>query len=234
MIQFRIIAFIIGLSASPFLSIFSFFLNANIRQNQIAVFGGMTFLWRIGFVFFRAIPKASLSSGGKSQACDCPSQGSAYLDFQAFLWFNEGMKIEIMDLVTDEVISAFRHLTPQLNAKVKPPGKKELQEILNSGCTRIFLARDDQDVIVGALALVIFRTPNGLHTWIEDVVVDQAARGQGIGEALNRAALAAARQRGASDVNLTSRPEREAANRLYQRLGFQLRQSNLYRLHLKK
>ncbi len=144
------------------------------------------------------------------------------------------MKIEIMDLVTDEVVAAFRRLTPQLNAEVSPPGKKELQEILNSGCTRIFLARDDQDVIVGALALVIFRTPNGLHTWIEDVVVDKAARGQGIGEALNRAALASARQSGARDVNLTSRPEREAANRLYQRLGFQLRQTNLYRLHLKK
>lgn len=179
-------------------------------------------------------PKKLLLSGRKSQVCNCPALRIACLVIQEFLWFNKGMKIEIMDIVTDEVIAAFRHLTPQLNAEISPPGKKELQEILNSGCTRIFLARDDQEVIVGALALVIFQTPNGLHAWIEDVVVDQAARGLGIGEALNRAALAAARLSGASDINLTSRPEREAANRLYQRLGFQLRQSNLYRLYLKK
>jgi len=156
------------------------------------------------------------------------------LDFQAFLCFNEGMKIEILERVTDEVIAAFRNLTPQLNTEVSPPGRKELQEILDSGCTQIFLARNDQDEIVGTLALVTFRTPNGLHAWIEDVVVDQEVRGQGIGEALSRAALSVAGERGVSDVNLTSRPEREAANRLYRRLGFQLRQSNLYRLRLEK
>jgi ribosomal protein S18 acetylase RimI-like enzyme len=160
--------------------------------------------------------------------------GKNYLVIQEFLWFNHDMKIETMDKITEEVTAAFRRLTPQLNAKVTPPGQIELEEILNSGCTRIFLARDERDEIVGALALVTFRTPNGLHAWIEDVVVDQSARARGIGEALNLAAIAAARQSGANDVNLTSRPEREAANRLYQRLGFQLRQSNLYRLNLKK
>ena len=57
-------------------------------------------------------------------------------------------------------------------------------------------------------------------------------RGRGIGEALTRAALERARQEGARTVDLTSRPTREAANRLYQRVGFKLRQTNLYRYDL--
>ncbi len=77
---------------------------------------------------------------------------------------------------------------------------------------------DDQ--IVGALTLVVFRIPTGVRAWIEDVVVDEAARGQGVGEALNREALRLAKDRGAITVDLTSRPSREAANRMYQRLGF--------------
>jgi ribosomal protein S18 acetylase RimI-like enzyme len=80
---------------------------------------------------------------------------------------------------------------------------------------------------------VVFHTPVGTHAWVEDVVVDEAARGQGVGEELTRAALLAAAEKGAQEVNLTSRPAREAANRLYQRMGFQRRETNLYRLTLK-
>ena len=83
--------------------------------------------------------------------------------------------------------------------------------------------------IVGGLTLAMYRIPTGLKAWIEDVVVDEAARGRGVGEALNVAALEEARRRGAKDVNLTSRPSREVANRLYERLGFHRRDSNLYR-----
>ena len=97
--------------------------------------------------------------------------------------------------------------------------------------TTIFVATQEQE-IVGLLTLVIFRTPTGVRAWIEDVVVDESARGHGVGEALNRAALHDARRRGAKTVDLTSRPSRAAANRLYQRLGFVARETNVYRYEL--
>jgi ribosomal protein S18 acetylase RimI-like enzyme len=84
-------------------------------------------------------------------------------------------------------------------------------------------------VIVGSLTLVIFHIPTGIRAWIEDVVVDVDARGKGVGEALNKFALAEAKRQGATTVDLTSRPSREAANRLYQRLGFKARETNVYR-----
>ncbi len=86
--------------------------------------------------------------------------------------------------------------------------------------------------IVGSLTLVVFRIPTGVRAWIEDVVVDESARGHGVGEALNREALRVAREHGAITVDLTSRPSREAANRLYQRLGFTERNTNVYRYDL--
>ena len=79
---------------------------------------------------------------------------------------------------------------------------------------------------------MVFRTPAGVHAWIEDVVVDESARGQGMGEALTRAGIELAREKGARAVELTSRPAREAANRLYQRLGFKRRETNLYRMEM--
>ena len=85
---------------------------------------------------------------------------------------------------------------------------------------------------MGSLTLVTFRIPTGMRAWIEDVVVDESARGAGVGEALNVAALEVARQRGCKTVDLTSRPSREAANRLYQRLGFKPRDTNIYRYDL--
>ena len=96
----------------------------------------------------------------------------------------------------------------------------------------LFIARLDDGRIVGSLTLAFYRIPTGLKAWIEDVVVDDAARGHGVGEALNRAAIDEARQRGAKNVSLTSRASREAANRLYQRLGFVPYETNLYRFAL--
>ena len=86
--------------------------------------------------------------------------------------------------------------------------------------------------MVGSLTLALYRIPTGVKAWIEDVVVDDVARGRGVGEALNRAAIEEARRRGAKDVSLTSRPSREAANRLYRRIGFEARETNVYRLTL--
>jgi ribosomal protein S18 acetylase RimI-like enzyme len=137
--------------------------------------------------------------------------------------------VEVAAEVTDELVDAFARLTPQLSKSAPPPTRAELAEIVSSPATVLFVAREDGGGIVGTLTLVLFRIPTGLRAWIEDVVVDEAARGQGVGEALNRAALAHAAERGARTVDLTSRPSREAANRLYARLGFEPRDTNVYR-----
>lgn len=104
----------------------------------------------------------------------------------------------------------------------------QLAAIIKNDSCDILVARDG-DAIVGSLTLVVFPIPTGLRAWIEDVVVEGSARGKGVGETLNRFALDRARILGAKTVDLTSRPSREAANRLYQRLGFVARDTNVYR-----
>ena len=136
--------------------------------------------------------------------------------------------MEIAESVTDELVEAFVRLTPQLSRSSPPPTEDELVQIVASDATHLLVARDG-DTIVGSLTLVLFRIPTGLRAWIEDVVVDGGARGKGVGEALNRHALDVAAERGARSVDLTSRPSREAANRLYRRLGFEPRETNVYR-----
>jgi ribosomal protein S18 acetylase RimI-like enzyme len=137
--------------------------------------------------------------------------------------------VEITDEVTEELVEAFERLTPQLSSSSPAPGAEELAEIVGADATELLVARDAEGRIVGSLTLVVFRIPTGLRAWIEDVVVDVAARGQGVGEALNRYAIDVAAERGARSVDLTSRPSREAANRLYRRLGFEPRDTNVYR-----
>ena len=130
--------------------------------------------------------------------------------------------------VTGELIEALQRLVPQLSSSAPTPSRAELQELVDSPAVTLLMARDEGK-LVGSLSLVVFRIPSGVRAWIEDVVVDQSARGKGIGEALTRAALARAKEMGANTVDLTSRPSREAANRLYVRVGFQPRHTNLYR-----
>jgi ribosomal protein S18 acetylase RimI-like enzyme len=130
---------------------------------------------------------------------------------------------------TPELIDAFARLIPQLSRSSPPPGQAELQAMIDAPGTSVLVATNDDDAITGTLTLVVFRIPTGMRAWIEDVVVDEAARGQGVGEALTLHALDVARAAGAKTVDLTSRPSREAANRLYQRLGFTARETNVYR-----
>jgi ribosomal protein S18 acetylase RimI-like enzyme len=137
--------------------------------------------------------------------------------------------IEIIEKPTEEVVDALARLLPQLSSAT-PPDASQLQTIIAGGST-VFVARVDGE-IVGSLTLVMYRIGTGLKAWIEDVVVDSAARGHGVGEALNLAALDEARRHGAKAVSLTSRPSREAANRLYQRIGFSARDTNVYRYDL--
>lgn len=137
---------------------------------------------------------------------------------------------EVTD-VGDELVAAFERLIPQLSSSNAPPTRDELQAIADSPASVLLVAEED-GYLYGSLTLVLFRIPTGLRAWIEDVVVDSEARGKGVGQALNEAALDRARAAGAATVDLTSRPSREAANRLYQRLGFKARETNIYRYEL--
>ncbi len=139
--------------------------------------------------------------------------------------------VEMATQASDELVQAMQKLIPQLSSSNAPPSAKELNEIVSSESSVLFIARVENQ-IVGSLTLATFRIPTGIRAWIEDVVVDESARGHGVGEALNRAALDEAKRRGAITVELTSRPSREAANRLYLRLGFVLRETNVYRYTL--
>ena len=142
------------------------------------------------------------------------------------------LKIEIVQQVSNELLEALDRLLPQLSSGPFPD-RAALEALVRAEATDLLVARDAVGRVVGTLTLVVYRTPMGVHAWIEDVVVDAAARRQGVGEALTRFAVQRARQRGAKAISLTSRPAREAANRLYQRLGFIRWETNLYRLPLK-
>lgn len=138
------------------------------------------------------------------------------------------LDIRPADRVDDGLVAAFADLIPQLSSSSPPPDADDLAAIVDSPDSVLFVARVDGE-IVGSLTLAFYRIPTGLKAWIEDVVVDAAARGHGVGEALNRAAVAEAAHRGAKNVSLTSRSSREAANRLYARLGFEQYETNVYR-----
>ncbi|TPW15525.1 MAG: hypothetical protein FD127_736 [Acidimicrobiaceae bacterium] len=135
--------------------------------------------------------------------------------------------IEIATDASDELRDALSRLLPQLSSS-SPPDYDQLVALVADPGSVLFVARLD-GVIVGSLTLVLYRIPTGVKAWIEDVVVDADARGNGIGELLNLAALDEARKHRVKGVSLTSRPSREAANRLYQRIGFSLRETNVYR-----
>ena len=143
----------------------------------------------------------------------------------------EQVVVAVAQSVDDELVEAMARLVPQLSSSSPAPSAAHLAEIVASPASRLLVARLDGR-IVGSLTLVLFRIPTGLRAWIEDVVVDAFARGAGVGEALNRFALDEARRAGATTVDLTSRPSREAANRLYRRLGFVQRETNVYRYDL--
>ena len=137
--------------------------------------------------------------------------------------------VEEATSVTPELVAAFRQLTPQLSRSAPAPGGAELAEMVRSPATVLLMARDPEKGLIGSLTLVLFRIPTGVRAWIEDVVTDEAARGRGVAEILCREALNRASAAGARTVDLTSRPSREAANRLYRRLGFVMRDTNVYR-----
>ena len=137
--------------------------------------------------------------------------------------------IRVADNADAELVEAYQKLTPQLSSSSPPPTKDELAAIIKSDSATVLVAEDESGTILGSMTLVVFRIPTGVRAWIEDVVVDTEARGMGIGQALNEYAIQLAEQAGAKTIDLTSRPSRESANRLYQRLGFVARETNVYR-----
>jgi ribosomal protein S18 acetylase RimI-like enzyme len=138
--------------------------------------------------------------------------------------------IEIATAVDDELVATVARILPLLSSST-PPSAEHLRAIVEGHDTALFLARLDGR-IVGILTLAMYRIPTGNRAWIEDVIVDESAARQGIGEALSVAAIEEARRRGAKDVRLTSRPKREAANRLYRRIGFEIYETNVYKYPL--
>ena len=136
--------------------------------------------------------------------------------------------MEVVREATGEVTAAMRHLLPQLSTNAVQPDQAAVQRIVGSGATTLLAARLDGQ-IVGFLALAMFPIPTGFRAWIEDVIVDESARGRGIGAALTRKAIELAEAAGARTVDLTSRPSREAAGRLYEQIGFAARSTRIYR-----
>jgi ribosomal protein S18 acetylase RimI-like enzyme len=138
------------------------------------------------------------------------------------------MRIEIASEANDELLGAFQRLVPQLTRNNPPPSLTDLAALVKSESSMLLIARAGDGKIVGALALTIYRVPTGIRSIVEDVVVDEHVRGQGIGEALIRRALEIAKENGAKQVTLTSNPSRDAANRLYLKIGFKQRETNAY------
>ena len=142
------------------------------------------------------------------------------------------MRIDIVTKADEELYEAFQRLVPQLTDNNPPPSLDELTALVHGASSTLMIARADDGVIVGALTLAAYRVPTGIRSVIEDVIVDNSDRGQGIGEALMLRAIELAREKGAGNITLTSNPNRVAANKLYLRVGFTKRDTNAYQIKL--
>jgi ribosomal protein S18 acetylase RimI-like enzyme len=138
------------------------------------------------------------------------------------------MQIELVTQADEELYEAFQHLVPQLTDNNPPPSLNDLADLVRDASSTLMVVRDDHGEIIGALTLTVYHVPTGIRSIIEDVIVDNSARGQGIGDALMKYAINLAREKGAQNISLTSNPTREAANRLYLRVGFKRRETNAY------
>lgn len=141
------------------------------------------------------------------------------------------MQVEEVFQVTPEVHEALARLLPQLNAKLPVPTVERLQAIMADPAVTLLVARDGQE-IVGTTTLIVYTTPFWIKARLDEVVVDEPARGKGVGTALVKASLEIAREKGVEVVELQSGVQREAANKLYPSLGFKLRETNVYRIVL--
>ena len=141
------------------------------------------------------------------------------------------VEITVAESASPELRDALNRLVPQLSSSAKALSDADVVRMTADHDVVLFVAKHD-DVIVGTLTLVVFAIPSGQRAWIEDVIVDGDVRGLGIGAALTKAAIEEGRRRGVRTIDLTSRPSREAANALYQKLGFEIRDTNVYRFFI--
>lgn len=139
------------------------------------------------------------------------------------------MKIRKVKRFNVKIFKAVNRLLPQLDKDAGLMTEEKFRSILLSGSTHFFIAETEDKEIAGMLSAVLYLIPTGTKFWIEDVVVDEAYRGKGIGKDMMLTAIAFAKSEGAKSVDLTSRPDRVAANKLYRELGFLLRETNVYR-----
>jgi ribosomal protein S18 acetylase RimI-like enzyme len=142
------------------------------------------------------------------------------------------MQIDIVTKADEELYEAFQRLISQLTNNNPPPSLNDLTALVRDSSSTLMVARTESGEIIGALTLTVYRVPTGIRSIIEDVIVDNSARGQGIGEALMKRAIDVAREKGARNISLTSNPMREAANRLYVKVGFKKRETNTYQMKL--
>lgn len=142
------------------------------------------------------------------------------------------MIIERVTEIDEKTVKSFQYFIPELtNEKDRIPTKKDLENVVSSPNTYLLIAKEE-DNIIGTLTLVFYWVPSGIKTWIEDVIVSDNARGKGVATALMWHALNLARENGAEKVDLSSRPWRNAANNLYLKMGFEERDTNMYRLYI--
>ena len=127
---------------------------------------------------------------------------------------------------SDELVATIHALLPQLTEARTPPTLEQLQDVVSN--QTLLVAHDDDGGVLGTLTFVLYRVSSGVKGRIEDVIVDESARGQGVGEALVREGMRLANEAGVLMLELTSMPYRQAANRLYRRLGFVRKPTNVY------
>ena len=136
------------------------------------------------------------------------------------------MKIEHVTEASDGLVSTIRALLPQLTEARTPPTLEQLQDVVSN--QTLLVARDDAGSVLGTLTFVLYRVSSGVKGRIEDVIVDESARDHGVGEALVREGMRLANEAGVLMLELTSMPYRQSANRLYRRLGFVRKPTNVY------
>ncbi|MBK8784034.1 MAG: GNAT family N-acetyltransferase [Anaerolineales bacterium] len=142
------------------------------------------------------------------------------------------MQLEIVTKTDEELYEAFQRLVPQLTNNNPPPSLNDLADLVRDSSSTLIIARNENNDIVGALTLAVYRVPTGIRSVIEDVIVDISTRGEGVGEALMLRGIELAREKGAGNISLTSNPMRVAANKLYLRVGFVKRETNAYQMKL--
>jgi len=143
------------------------------------------------------------------------------------------LRVEAVAEATPEIHAALARLLPQLNPRLELPDMERLRRMVADPAVTLLVARDG-DAIVGTTTVIVYTTPFWIKARLDEVVVDAGARGQGVGEALVTAALEIGRERGAQVAELQSGrgPQRAAAHRLYERLGFRIRDSDVMRIEL--